>query len=172
MVRPESNRLLGDFKKVSKLGIGSEPEKLFRLRFGHVHAAQSSPLDFCSSSTPAEESHSLPGMSTMAERLHGLLDARQMTPMELVRAMHVTKATVYFILDGTTGAEKVRAKTILDMSKLLRTTPDYLLYGKGPRDLGVIDAKMTELIGFYEDATDATRDALLGVAKALAQARH
>ena len=58
------------------------------------------------------------------------------------------------------------------MSKLLRTTPDYLLYGKGPRDLGVIDAKMTELIGFYEDATDATRDALLGVAKALAPARH
>jgi hypothetical protein len=111
-------------------------------------------------------------METMAERVRGLLDARQMAPMDLVRAIAATKATVYFILDGTTGADKVRAKTVLDMARQLRTTPDYILYGRGPRDLGAIDAKMAELIQLYEDTAETSRDAILTVAKALAQAHH
>ena len=103
----------------------------------------------------------------MAERLRDLLDARQIEPMDLVRAIHVTKAAVYFLLDGTTGADKVRAKTVLDMAQHLRTSADYILFGKGPRDLDPADAKLAELVQLYGNASPTSRDALLSVAKAL-----
>jgi DNA-binding Xre family transcriptional regulator len=106
-------------------------------------------------------------MLTMAERLRDLLDARQIEPMDLVRAIHVTKAAVYFLLDGTTGADKVRAKTVLDMAQHLRTSADYILFGKGPRDLDPADAKLAELVQLYGNASPTSRDALLSVAKAL-----
>ena len=106
-------------------------------------------------------------MLTMAERLRDLLEARQMEPMELVRAIRVTKASIYFLLDGTTSADKVRAKTVLDMAQHLRTSADYILYGKGPRDLDPADAKLAELMQLYGSASPTSRDALLSVAKAL-----
>ena len=172
MFRPEEHRLLRNFKEISKFGVRLEPEKLLGLCFCHVHGAQSRALDVQPSSTLSAKSSSVLVMKTMAERVQDLLDARQMEPMDLVRAMHVTKATVYFILAGTTGPDKVRAKTVLDMARHLRTTPDYILEGKGPRDLGPIDASLAELMQLYGDAAQAGRDALLNVAKALAQAHH
>lgn len=68
----------------------------------------------------------------MAERLKRALALREMTPADLVKARVLSKAGVYFILDGTTKAETIRAETVAKLCKALRVNRDWLQYGRGP----------------------------------------
>ena len=70
----------------------------------------------------------------MAERLKNALTLRGMTPTALIRETGISKAGVYFLLDGTTKAGKVRADTITKLCTALEVNRDWLMTGKGPRD--------------------------------------
>ena len=71
----------------------------------------------------------------MAERLKMALQLRGMTPTALIRETGLSKAGVYFLLDGTTKAGKVRADTIAKLCAALQVNRDWLMTGKGVRDL-------------------------------------
>lgn len=70
-------------------------------------------------------------MDTMAGRLKRALALRDMTPAELVARKVMSKAGIYFILDGTTKPDKVRADTVAKLSKALRISREWLVTGKG-----------------------------------------
>jgi DNA-binding Xre family transcriptional regulator len=72
-------------------------------------------------------------MDTMAERIKRAMLLRDgMTPAQLIEKTGLSRAGVYFLLDGTTKAEKVRAETIVKLCKALRVNRDWLLHGRGP----------------------------------------
>lgn len=60
--------------------------------------------------------------------------ARQMAAADLIRMKVLSKAGVYFLLDGTTKPEKVRDSTIEKLCKALRINRDWLMAGKGDRE--------------------------------------
>lgn len=68
----------------------------------------------------------------MADRLKRALDLRKMTPADLVKAKVMSKAGIYFILDGTTKAETIRASSIAKLCKALKVSPEWLQFGRGP----------------------------------------
>lgn len=71
-------------------------------------------------------------MDTMAERLRRALSLRGMTPADLVQQKVLSKAGIYFILDGTTGADAIRASTVSKLCRALAVNADWLQHGKGP----------------------------------------
>lgn len=71
-------------------------------------------------------------METMAERLSKALTLRGMTASDLIRQKVLSKAGIYFILDGTTTAEKIRATTVAKLCKALDVNREWLLTGRGP----------------------------------------
>ena len=71
-------------------------------------------------------------MDTMADRLKRALDLRKMTPADLVKAKVMSKAGIYFILDGTTKADTIRASSVAKLCKALRVSPDWFQHGRGP----------------------------------------
>lgn len=68
----------------------------------------------------------------MAERLKRALALRTLTPKDLVDKGVMSKAAVYFWLDGTAKADKVRADTVAKVCKALRINREWLLHGRGP----------------------------------------
>jgi DNA-binding Xre family transcriptional regulator len=70
--------------------------------------------------------------STLASRLRAAIEARGMTPPDLIRATGLSRAAVYFLLDGTTTAAKVRSTTVDKLCKALAVSRDYLVDGRGP----------------------------------------
>jgi DNA-binding Xre family transcriptional regulator len=78
-------------------------------------------------------------MPFMKERLAAALLQRQRDPMDLVRELQrakakFSKATVYWILDGKTKPETVRADTVFRICDALNLNPRWLVYGKGSMD--------------------------------------
>jgi phage repressor protein C with HTH and peptisase S24 domain len=73
-------------------------------------------------------------MDTMADRLKLALKVRGMTPADLIQQKVLSRAGVYFLLDGTTKAEGVKAATITKLCKVLRIERDWLLTGRGQMD--------------------------------------
>lgn len=108
-------------------------------------------------------------MDTMAERIHELLAYRGRTPPDLIKAINTSAATVYFILDGTTKAEKVRAMTLQAIADYLGTSVSYLLTGRGPKLTDVPDQRVAELVANYLASSERGRRALELNALALAQ---
>jgi DNA-binding Xre family transcriptional regulator len=79
-------------------------------------------------------------MDTMAERLAFALVQRTMTAPDLIAATRqrgmkkLSKATIYFILDGTTKPEKIRAGTVETICRILKIQREWLLWGTPPMD--------------------------------------
>ena len=73
-------------------------------------------------------------MDTMANRLAKALELRGMTAADLIKSTGLSRAGVYFLLDGTTTPEKVRASTLDDICKAMKLSLNWLLNGKGPMD--------------------------------------
>lgn len=73
-------------------------------------------------------------MDTMGERLAAALRLRGMTPPDLIKQTGLSKAGVYFILDGTTRPDKVRSDTVTRICRVLGISRDWLQYGRGPID--------------------------------------
>lgn len=70
-------------------------------------------------------------MDTFPERLRRALKARGMTPPDLIKAKVLSKAGIYFLLDGTTSVENVRESTMASLCKALRVDRSWLVTGKG-----------------------------------------
>lgn len=70
-------------------------------------------------------------MQTLADRLRDALKARDLTPPDLIARTGLSKGAIYFILDGTTTIEKIRADTVARICKALNISKDWLLHGKG-----------------------------------------
>lgn len=70
----------------------------------------------------------------MGNRLQAALDARGLTPPDVIRACKMAKGTVYNILNDTTRPEKVWADTVTRISNYLGISRDWLLWGRGPMD--------------------------------------
>lgn len=70
----------------------------------------------------------------MADRINKALAARGMTPADLIARKVLSKAGVYFLLDGTTTAAKVRADTVEKLCKALSVRREWLLHGRGSMD--------------------------------------
>lgn len=77
-------------------------------------------------------------METMAERVKRALALREMPPADLIARKVLSKAGIYFILDGTTKAEKIRASTVAKLSAALQVSPEWLQYGRGPMEGGQV----------------------------------
>lgn len=71
-------------------------------------------------------------MDTMGERLKRAMTLRGVKPADLVRQKVLSKAGIYFLLNGTTTHDKVRATTIAKVCKALNINRDWLLHGRGP----------------------------------------
>ncbi len=70
----------------------------------------------------------------MAERVKQALELRGMTPTDLIARKVLSKAGIYFILDGTTKAEKIRATTVEKLSRALNVSGEWIQHGRGPME--------------------------------------
>lgn len=70
----------------------------------------------------------------MGKRLQAALDARGLTPPDVIRACKMAKGTVYNILNDTTRPEKVWADTVTRICNYLGVSRDWLLFGRGLMD--------------------------------------
>lgn len=70
-------------------------------------------------------------MNTFADRIQKALEARNMKPSDLIRQKVLSKAGVYFLLDGTTTPEKVRETTVAKLCKTLHVSREWLMEGRG-----------------------------------------
>lgn len=136
VVGPEKDRAARQPEMATQFGIGFDAQKFFDVALGKFHlGAKSRPLDPRSSSTLSRPSRIVSGMlDTMAKRLTAALSERGMKAMDLKRATGLSKAAVYFLLDGTTQADKVRDATVQAVCDALRINREWLLRGKGPMD--------------------------------------
>lgn len=93
-------------------------------------------------------------MDTMAERVKRALEVRGMTPSDLIARKVLSKAGIYFILDGTTKPEKIRATTLEKLSRALSVTTEWLQHGRGPMDPvqthTYTEADYTNVIGYSQ----------------------
>jgi DNA-binding Xre family transcriptional regulator len=105
-------------------------------------------------------------MDTMAERLAEALRLRGMKPRDLIDATKLSRGTVYFILDGTTKAAKVRAETVEAICRVLRIRREWLLYGRGAMDAGVVSLPGSSS---PPDSLHVVRTAQLLMARVLAE---
>lgn len=99
-------------------------------------------------------------MDTMAERVKRALALRGMTPGDLIARKVLSKAGIYFILDGTTTSEKIRASTVAKLSKALQVNARWIQYGEGP----IEGAAETEPEMDWESVTGYSQAAGLGAA--------
>lgn len=73
-------------------------------------------------------------MNTMAERFQQALEARGLTPPDVIRWTKLSKGTIYNILNGTTSPDKIWGATAKKICGYLRISSDWLLTGKGEMD--------------------------------------
>lgn len=78
-------------------------------------------------------------MDTFPDRLRRALALRNKSVADLIRETKLSKAAVYFILDGTTKPEKVRDSTISKICSALSISREWLLRGRGPVEGGDTD---------------------------------
>lgn len=57
-----------------------------------------------------------------------------MSAPDLIARKVLSKAGIYFILDGTTKAEKIRASTVAKLASALQVNAEWLQYGRGQMD--------------------------------------
>lgn len=73
-----------------------------------------------------------------------------MAPTDLIARKVLSKAGIYFILDGTTKPEKIRADTVGKLSRALGVSGEWIQYGRGPMELPAVPADNDD------DYTDVT----------------
>lgn len=133
VIRPLTDRPAPNLKPARKLGIGVETEGDLRVVFRNVlhMGSESRPLDWPLSSTLDVQPQTICGMDTFDGRLRQAMDARGMTPGDLIKATGISRAGVYFLLDGTTTRAKVRATTVDKLCKALHVSEPWLTQGRG-----------------------------------------
>lgn len=89
-------------------------------------------------------------MDTFGGRLKIAMDAREMTAGDLIRAKVLSKAGVYFLLDGTTTRDKVRDSTIAKLCGVLKISRAWLIDGKGDMDAVTPDDDWADVVGYSQ----------------------
>lgn len=91
--------------------------------------------------------------TTMGERLDQALQARGLTPPDLIRAIGSSKGAVYNILNDDTKPEKVWASTAKAICSYLRIRMDWLIEGTGTMDAPAApepEADWTDIQGYAQ----------------------
>lgn len=91
--------------------------------------------------------------TTMGERLDQALQARGLTPADLIRALGSSKGTVYNILKDVTKPDKVWASTAKAICAYLRIRMDWLIEGTGTMDAAPApepDGDWSDIQGFAQ----------------------
>lgn len=139
VVLPKEGRTAREVEIAAQGCIVADAQQIFDVALGEVHDSKSRTLDLGLSSGLAAFRASLSRpMDTMAERLSHALHERHMTPPDLIAATHqggrkrLSKATIYFILNGTTKPEKIRAGTVETICRIMRIRREWLLWGAPP----------------------------------------
>lgn len=78
------------------------------------------------------------------------MDAREMTAGDLIRAKVLSKAGVYFLLDGTTTRDKVRDSTIAKLCSVLKIGRTWLVDGRGDMDAEPDDGDWADVVGYSQ----------------------
>lgn len=89
-------------------------------------------------------------MDTFGGRLRIAMDAREMTAGDLIRAKVLSKAGVYFLLDGTTTRDKVRDSTIAKLCGVLKISRAWLVDGKGDMEAVTPDDDWADVVGYSQ----------------------
>lgn len=75
----------------------------------------------------------------MGQRLRKAMRSRGMTPRDLIEKTGISKAAIYFILDDTTTAAKIRAASVIAICGVLSVSMDWLTTGKGSMEIPETD---------------------------------
>lgn len=136
VIRPLTDSPAPDLKPARKLGIGVETEGGLGVVFRNVlhMGSESRPLDCPLSSTLDVQPQTICGMDTFDGRLQQAMDAKGLTPSDLIKAKVLSKAGVYLLLNGTTTRDKVRASTVAKLCKVLHISDLWLTQGRGSMD--------------------------------------
>lgn len=73
-----------------------------------------------------------------------------MTAGDLIRAKVLSKAGVYFLLDGTTTRDKVRDSTIAKLCGVLKISRAWLVDGKGDMEAVTPDDDWADVVGYSQ----------------------
>lgn len=125
---------LATSKEPSEISIGFDAERLFYRSLGHVHECESRSLDRPWSSALVENLSRVQVMALMKDRLAKAMEVRGVSARDIYSRKILSKAGIYFLLDGTTTPEKVRDLTISALCSYLRINPEWLRHGKGAMD--------------------------------------
>lgn len=136
VIRPLTDSPAPNLKPARKLGIGVETEGDLRVVLRNVlhMGSESRPLDWPLSSTLDVQPQTICGMDTFDGRLQQAMDAKGLTPSDLIKAKVLSKAGVYLLLNGTTTRDKVRASTVAKLCKVLHISDLWLTQGRGKMD--------------------------------------
>lgn len=92
-------------------------------------------------------------MESMKDRLAKAMEARGVTPRDVYSRKILSKAGIYFLLDGTTTPEKVRDSTIAALCAFLKINRSWLLTGKGSMEALVSDDEWPDVLAYRQAAS-------------------
>ena len=95
----------------------------------------------------------------LSDRLRRAMEIRGLAVSDLLSRVGVSKSSLYFLLDGTTRADKVRYVTVADISKALKISPEWLVYGSGSMDA------VSQSVQLDADTIEDAQQALSAVAR-------
>lgn len=96
---------------------------------------------------------------SLSDRLRRAMELRGIVVSDLLSKVGVTKSSLYFLLDGTTKADKVRYVTVSDICKALKINPEWLVFGTGCMEA------MSQSVQLDADTIDDAQQALSAVAR-------
>lgn len=95
----------------------------------------------------------------LSDRLRRAMEIRGLAVSDLLSRVGVSKSSLYFLLDGTTRADKVRYVTVADISKAPKISPEWLVYGSGSMDA------VSQSVQLDADTIEDAQQALSAVAR-------
>lgn len=95
----------------------------------------------------------------LSNRLRRAMEIRGLAVSDLLSKVGVSKSSLYFLLDGTTKADKVRYVTVSDVCKALRISPEWLVYGNGSME------PVSQAVQLDADTIEDAQQALTAVAR-------
>lgn len=136
MVGPLPDSPATHAKPAGQVGIGLDAKGVLCVNLGDVFhmGAESRPLDRHKSSTLDPLSVTISPMDTFGGRLTRAMEVRGAEPKDLIRATGLSKAAIYFLLNGTTTQDKVRSTTVTKLCKALHISDLWLTQGRGSMD--------------------------------------
>jgi len=99
-------------------------------------------------------------MPSLKDRLAQAMKLRKTSVHALTEATGISRGSIYFILDGTTKAENIRAVTLDKIARALSVNREWLLYGHGRLD--AVLGEMSSLTSLAEAVRLMRTDEQLG----------